>query len=73
MLQLLALRNKFRARPPPHIAQHERGFIEVNFFVCISLAKAIEYLNVHGLRSFYGYLHGRLIFLCFACVVGAGR
>ncbi|CAG7838061.1 unnamed protein product [Allacma fusca] len=59
--QLLQSRQRFRASPPPRLGQVERGYVEVTFSTCISLARSVELLNIHGLRSFYSFLQGLLL------------
>lgn len=51
-------RESFRSNLAPKIPNFQKGYIEIDFNICISLAHALEILNTHGLRTFYIFLVG---------------
>jgi len=55
--QLLKARESYRQNQKPGVPNYQKGYIEVDFATCISLAHAIDLLLIHGLRSFYSFLH----------------
>ncbi|CAL8115708.1 unnamed protein product [Orchesella dallaii] len=56
--QLLNARETFRKGLALKLPSYQKGFIENDFAICMSLAHAMEILLSHGLRTFYIYLQG---------------
>lgn len=54
--QVLKASEKFQARPPRGLTTTAVGRIICDFSVCMSLAHALELLQIYGLRAFYSYL-----------------
>ncbi|ODN04387.1 Fanconi anemia group M protein, partial [Orchesella cincta] len=58
--QLLTARETFRKGLALKLPSYQKGFIENDFAICMSLAHAMEILLSHGLRTFFIYLQGVL-------------
>lgn len=58
--KLLKARNSFRENMASKLPNYIKGYIEVDFATCMSLAHALDLLLYHGLRSFYIFLQGML-------------
>ncbi|XP_037833713.1 Fanconi anemia group M protein isoform X3 [Kryptolebias marmoratus] len=56
--QLILARDQFRKSPPPHIQGPQRGMLEGDFALCISLYHGYELLMQTGLRSLFFYVQG---------------
>ncbi|XP_072895713.1 Fanconi anemia group M protein isoform X2 [Hemitrygon akajei] len=56
--QLVLSREQFRKNPPPNIAGVQRGMIEGDYAICISLYHGYELLLQMGMWSLYTYLEG---------------
>lgn len=54
--QVLKACEKFRAHPPRGLSPAMIGNLYSDFSVCMSLAHALELLQIYGLRAFYTYL-----------------
>ncbi|KAK3757789.1 hypothetical protein RRG08_027148 [Elysia crispata] len=57
---LLKARDEFRQNPPQNIQPAQRGMVEADFCMAISLYHGYDLLQLHGLRSLYNFLMGLL-------------
>ncbi|XP_078418451.1 Fanconi anemia group M protein isoform X2 [Cetorhinus maximus] len=58
--QIVLSREQFRKNPPTHIVGVQRGMVEGDYALCISLYHGYELLLQMGMRSLYNYLEGIL-------------
>ncbi|XP_067847954.1 Fanconi anemia group M protein [Heptranchias perlo] len=56
--QIVLSREQFRKNPPMHIVGAQRGMMEGDYALCISLYHGYELLLQMGMRSLYSYLEG---------------
>ncbi|XP_048456038.1 Fanconi anemia group M protein [Rhincodon typus] len=56
--QIVLSREQFRKNPPTNIMGAQRGMVEGDYAVCISLYHGYELLLQMGMRSLYSYLEG---------------
>ncbi|RUS84788.1 hypothetical protein EGW08_007472, partial [Elysia chlorotica] len=57
---LLKARDEFRQNPPQNIQPAQKGMVESDFCLAISLYHGYDLLQLHGLRSLYNFLMGLL-------------
>ncbi|GFS22054.1 ATP-dependent DNA helicase mph1 [Elysia marginata] len=55
---LLKARDEFRQNPPQNIQPAQKGLVEADFCMAISLYHGYDLLQLHGLRSLYNFLMG---------------
>ncbi|GFO07356.1 ATP-dependent DNA helicase mph1 [Plakobranchus ocellatus] len=55
---LLKARDEFRQNPPQNIQPAQKGTVEADFCLAISLYHGYDLLQLHGLRSLYNFLMG---------------
>ncbi|XP_060685277.1 Fanconi anemia group M protein isoform X1 [Hemiscyllium ocellatum] len=58
--QIVLSREQFRKNPPANIMGAQRGMVEGDYALCISLYHGYELLLQMGMRSLYSYLEGIL-------------
>ncbi|XP_069772457.1 Fanconi anemia group M protein isoform X2 [Narcine bancroftii] len=58
--QIILSREQFRKNPPANIVSAQRGMVEGDYGLCISLYHGYELLLQMGMRSLYNYLKGIL-------------
>ncbi|XP_067894968.1 Fanconi anemia group M protein isoform X5 [Heterodontus francisci] len=56
--QIVLSREQFRKNPPTNIVGGQRGMVEGDYALCISLYHGYELLLQMGMRSLYSYLEG---------------
>ncbi|CAH1790773.1 unnamed protein product [Owenia fusiformis] len=57
---LIQAREQFRVNPPDRIKSYQKGIVEGDFALLISLYHGFELLTLHGSRSLYIFLKGNL-------------